>query len=68
MKIGELDYAIRKALNVFDEWNDVTGLITKHTGYYYEAQACIADAVKIGAKVALFGAKADLDNLDNINK
>jgi hypothetical protein len=64
MNKGELDYAERMALNNFDEWNDVTGCFEKGTSYYYEALATIEDAVKIGAKVATYGMKADLENLD----
>lgn len=50
---GEIDYAIRRALNIFDEWNDVTGLIPKHSGYYYEIQSVIEDAVHCGFQQAL---------------
>ena len=49
MTNGKLEYAIRIASNMFDEWNDATGVFEKHTGYYYEALAVIEDAVKIGA-------------------
>lgn len=55
MTKGELDYAIRKALNDFDEWNDITGLVPKGTGYYYELQGVIEEAVKTGAKIASEG-------------
>lgn len=63
MTQGELDYAIRQALNNFDNWNDVTGALAKGSGWYYEAQACIEDAVRIGAKVACEGIKADLGDI-----
>lgn len=53
MTKGELEYAIRRALNIFDEWNDVTGFVGKHTGYYYEIQGVIEDAVQCGAQAAL---------------
>jgi hypothetical protein len=52
MTKGELDDAIRRALNIFDAWNDVTGFVTKHTSYYYELQSCIEDAVHCGAQAA----------------
>lgn len=52
MTKGELDNAIRRALNIFDEWNDCTGVFTKHTGYYYEVQGLIEDAVHCGAQGA----------------
>ena len=53
MKTGEMDYAIRRALNLFDKWNDCTGVVEKHTTYYYEMQAVIEDAVHCGAQRAL---------------
>lgn len=53
MKKGELDSAIRRALNIFDKWNDCVGLVQKHTGYYYELQGVIEDAVHCGAQQAL---------------
>lgn len=52
MTKGELAGATRRALNLFDQWNDVTGLVVKHTGYYYELQGVIEDAVKCGAQAA----------------
>jgi hypothetical protein len=53
MKQGELDSAIRRALNIFDEWVDCTGAIVKQTSTYYEIQGCIEDAVHCGAQAAL---------------
>jgi hypothetical protein len=53
MKKGELDNAIRRALNIFDIWNDVTGFVEKNTGYYYEIQSVIEDAVHCGAQAAV---------------
>lgn len=52
MKRGEIDSAVRRALNLFDAWNDVTGFVTKHTSYYYELQGIIEDAVHCGAQQA----------------
>jgi hypothetical protein len=52
MKRGELDNAVRRALNIFDKWNDVTGYVTPHQGYYYEIQSLIVDAVHCGAQAA----------------
>ena len=53
-KVGEgvLDMAIRRARNLFDRWNDVTGFADKPSGYYYEILACIDDAVHCGARAA----------------
>jgi hypothetical protein len=50
---GEIDYAIRRALNKFDEWNDSTGYVPKFCGYYYELQSIIEDAVHCGFQRAL---------------
>ena len=52
MTRGELDSAIRRALNLFDAWIDVTGFVAKRTGYYYELQSVITDAVHCGAQAA----------------
>ena len=53
MKEGQVKSAIRRALNLFDSWNDVTGFVQKHTGYYYELQGVIEDAVHCGIQEAL---------------
>ena len=53
MNRGQLADAKRRALNLFDEWNDITGFVSKNTGYYYELQSVIEDAVECGAQVAL---------------
>ncbi len=52
MKTGELEYAKRRVLNKFDEWNDVAGQLPKHCGYYYEILSVIEDAVECGAQAA----------------
>ena len=53
MQKGQMEYAIRKAHEAFDRWNDCTGLIPKFSGYYYETLGEIETAVRIGARVAL---------------
>lgn len=53
MIIGELKNAKRRALNILDKWNDVTGAVAKHTGWYYELQSVIEDAVDCGVQAAL---------------
>ena len=53
MKQGEVHSAERRALNLFDNWNDVTGFVEKHTSYYYEMQAVVTDAVHCGIQQAL---------------
>lgn len=63
MTKGELDYAIRQALNQFDKWINSTGAFIKGASYYYEMQGLIEDAVKIGAKVACEGYEADLSDI-----
>jgi hypothetical protein len=65
MTKGEIEFAIRKAFNNFDTWNDVTGVIPKGSGYYYEMQGVISDAVKIGCKIACEGIDTNLDDILN---
>jgi hypothetical protein len=52
MNNGELASAKRRALNLFDAWNQVTGFVPPGTSYYVEIQACIEDAVECGAQAA----------------
>ena len=52
MKVGELDSAKRRALNLFDAWNQVTGFVPPGSGYYSEMQSIIEDAVHCGAQAA----------------
>lgn len=63
MKKGELEYAIRMALNNFDNWNDSTGYFPKASSYYYEIQSVIEDAVKIGSKIACEGIDTDISDI-----
>lgn len=53
MTKGQMETAIRRALNLFDAWNRVTGYVPEETGYYYELQSVIEDAVHCGAQAAL---------------
>lgn len=55
MTKGQVDDAVRKALNIFDEWNDVTGALDVNGSWYREAQSCIEDAVHIGIQMAING-------------
>jgi hypothetical protein len=41
------------ALKILHEWLDVTGLIPPGTGYYYEMEAVVEDAVECGVRAAL---------------
>lgn len=58
---GEIDSAVRRALNLFDAWNQCTGFVTPATGYYSEIQGLIEDAVHCGAQAAT-GAFKRLEN------
>lgn len=53
MTEGQMKDAKRRALNLFDKWNEVTGFVIPGTGYYYEIQGCIEDAVECGAQAAI---------------
>lgn len=50
---GEVDYAVRLAMNKLDEWVDETGDVEKCTGPYYELQGVIEDAAHCGFQRAL---------------
>jgi len=50
---GEIEYAVRRAHNIFDYWNEQTGFVGKFTGYYYELLSVIEDAVHCGTQVAV---------------
>jgi len=52
MTVGKLERAKRRAINIFEEWNEVTGIFEPETGYYYEAISVIEDAVECGAQSA----------------
>jgi hypothetical protein len=52
MTVGELEAAVRRASNLFDAWNQVTGFVVPHTSYYAEILSCIEDAVHCGAQAA----------------
>jgi hypothetical protein len=49
----KLEKAKRRAMNLFDAWNDVTGLFDEDSGYYAEIQGVIEDAVECGVQAAL---------------
>lgn len=55
MKKQQVDYAVRKALENFDRWNDVSGVVEVNSGYYSEISGVIEDAVHIGIQMALKG-------------
>ena len=53
MTKGQTESAVRRAYNKLDEWNDVAGVFERDTGYYYEVQGVIEDAVHCGIQAAL---------------
>lgn len=53
MNKGQVDNAVRRALNILDSWVDVTGFVQKETGYYWELQGIIHDAVHCGIQGAM---------------
>lgn len=72
MTKGSVEKAERLALNEFDKWNDVTGCFQDDTGYYYEIQDVIKDAVNIGIQMALnnkvnYNTNGDVKHGDFIN-
>ena len=52
MTKGQVEYAVRKAHENYDKWNDVTDVTPKFSSYYYEMLSVIEDCVRIGAKIA----------------
>lgn len=50
MKRGELNSAIRRAMNLFDAWNQVTGHFSPGSSAYDEMSGVIEDAVHCGAQ------------------
>ena len=65
MTKAQVDYAERKAMEVFDEWNEITGWLNVSDSYYSEVEAIIVDAVHIGIQMAMFG-KVVVDKNGNI--
>ena len=55
MKKIQVDEAERRALTLFDQWNDVTGYVDTSSGYCAELHFLIEDAVHIGIQMATFG-------------
>lgn len=53
MEPKEIKDAKIRALAIFDQWNNVTGAIEKNTGWYYELQSVIEDAVDCGVQAGL---------------
>ena len=57
MNQEQIDYAVRQALKLFDEWNDVSGCFDPPGGcsQYSELIGVITEAVHCGIQTALFG-------------
>lgn len=49
---GMLARAKRRALNILDEWLEVTGAIDKHSSWHSEVEGVVEDAVEIGVQTA----------------
>jgi len=45
--------AKERALDTFENWNEITGVLPTHTSYYFEVKGCIIDAVHCGVQRAL---------------
>lgn len=50
---GRRQFAQRRAHNILDKWLEATGVITIHSGYYYELLSILDDAVECGAQEVL---------------
>lgn len=55
MNKGQVEYAEQRAVELFNQWNDVTGVFLPGTSYYTEILGCIEDAVHCGIQMALYG-------------
>jgi hypothetical protein len=53
MNVGQLQRAKRRALNILDQWLEVTGILTPHSSYHSELEGIVEDAVECGAQMAL---------------
>jgi len=53
MKKESVDYAVRKAKENFDKWNEVSGVFEPCSGSYSEVMGIIEDSVHIGIQMAL---------------
>lgn len=51
----QVNYAERKAMELFDKWNEVTGIVAQCSGYYSELRGVIEDSVHIGIQMAING-------------
>lgn len=67
MNKGTVSDAERKALNVLEEWNDVTGALDVNGSWYRECQSVVEDAVHIGIQMALYG-KVEFDKDGQVKK
>lgn len=60
MNQAQIDYAVRQAHNMFDAWNNVTGVFEIGTGSYAEILSVITDSVHCGIQMATQG-RIDMD-------
>lgn len=61
MNVGQVEYAERRAVELFNQWCDATGVFIPGIGYYNEMVGCIEDAVHIGIQMALKGKVSIVD-------
>lgn len=55
MNKGQVADAERKALNILEEWNEITGALDVNSSWYRECQSVVQDALHIGIQMALYG-------------
>ena len=59
----ELEYAIRKAQNHFDKWNDKTNAIPRRRDWYQDILNIIEDSVMIGVEIHKTGIDSDFKDI-----
>lgn len=67
MTRAKAEKAERLAMNEFDKWNDITGVLSDDQGRYGELLDIIKDAVHIGIQMATYG-KVIYDAENNIHR
>ncbi len=58
--VNTIEDAKRRALEIFENWNKVTGFVNVGESYYYEIQSVVEDAVIVGVQFA----RRDYEKLD----
>ena len=65
MNKAQTEYAVRKAYENLDKWNEITGFVKINSGYYCELLSIIEDSIHIGIQMALKG-KIKYDKMGNV--